>query len=240
METTMHDLDRTLTEMESGYDEFEMNGETSFDGEFEYGSDEFETEPEQSYSDNEGVFDETEEMDLASELLSVSDEAELEQFLGKLIKRAGRAAGRFVKSSAGQSLMGILKSAAKQALPMVSTALAGPLGGAVANQLTSLASDKFGLELEGMSPEDQEFEVARRYVRFAGAAAGNAARQPGMNGRDAAVQAARRFAPGFLRANRGNGNVARSNSGGSYDMSYGNVRSGKWIRRGRKILLLGV
>ncbi len=236
----MHDLDRTLTEMESGYDEFEMNDEISFDGEYEYGSEEFETEPEAAYSENEGVFDETEEMDLASELLSVSDEAELEQFLGKLIKRAGRAAGRFVKTSAGQSLMGILKNAAKQALPMVSTALAGPLGGALAGQLTSLASDKFGLELEGMSPEDQEFEVARRFVRFAGAAAGNTARQPGVNARNATVQAARRFAPGFLRGNRGAANPARSDQYASFGASYGNARTGKWIRRGRKILLLGV
>jgi hypothetical protein len=62
----------------------------------------------------------------------------------------------------------------------------------------------FGIETEGLSGADQEFEVMRRFVRFAGAAAGRAARAPrGVNpraiARSALVRAARRLAPGILR-----------------------------------------
>ncbi len=39
------------------------------------------------------VFSETEEMELASELLAVQSEQELERFLGDLISRAGQAVG---------------------------------------------------------------------------------------------------------------------------------------------------
>ena len=48
---------------------------------FEY---EFESENSES-----GVFNESEEMELAAELLEVRDEAELEQFLGSLFKKIG-------------------------------------------------------------------------------------------------------------------------------------------------------
>ena len=78
--------------------------------------------------------------------------------------------------------------------------LAPGVGGAIGSKLAAAAGNLFGLELEGMSPEDQEFEVARRFVRFAGAAARNARRS--RNPRAALTAAARRFAPGFLRRRR--------------------------------------
>src|SRR5215204_4525844 len=153
-------------------------------------------------------FNETQEMELAAELLSVSNEQELEQFLGNLIKSAGQAAGSFVRSPVGQALGGVLKNAARQALPIVGGAIGsyvgGSTGGDVGRQLATTAGRVFGLELEGLSGEDQEFEVARRFVRFAGAAAGRAAVAPRNvppqhAARAAAVGAARRFAPGLLR-----------------------------------------
>ena len=78
---------------------------------FEY---EFESGAAQSESE---VFNEAEQMELAAELLEVRDEAELEQFLGSLIKKAGSALGKIVKSPVGQAIGGFLKSAAKKALP---------------------------------------------------------------------------------------------------------------------------
>ena len=42
-------------------------------------------------------------MELAAELLGVASEAELDRFLGDLIKKAGRAVGQFVKSPVGNS-----------------------------------------------------------------------------------------------------------------------------------------
>ena len=153
-------------------------------------------------------FNETQEMALAAELLSVSNEHELEQFLGSLIKSAGRAVGSFVRSPVGQALGGVLKDAARQALPIVGGAIGSAVGGAtggdIGRKLASSAGRVFGLELEGLSGEDQEFEVARRFVRFAGAAAGRAAQAqrtmpPRQAARSAVVAAARRHAPGLLR-----------------------------------------
>ena len=153
-------------------------------------------------------FNETQEMALAAELLSVSNEQELEQFLGGLIKSAGRAVGSFVRSPVGQALGGVLKDAARQALPIVGgaigSAVGGTSGGDIGRKLATTAGRVFGLELEGLSGEDQEFEVARRFVRFAGAAAGRAAvaprnMPPRQAARSAVVGAARRHAPGLLR-----------------------------------------
>src|SRR6185369_2987197 len=70
---------------------------------------EYDFEAENSES---GVFNESEEMELAAELLEVRDEAELEQFLGDLIKKAGSAIGKAVKSPIGQAIGDVLKAAA--------------------------------------------------------------------------------------------------------------------------------
>ena len=64
------------------------------------------------------VFSEAEQMELAAELLEIQNEAELEQFLGSLIKRAGSAIGKVVNSPIGKAIGGALKSAAKVALPI--------------------------------------------------------------------------------------------------------------------------
>lgn len=175
------------TSGEAQGESFEMNGETS------------------------GELNETQEMELAHELLEVSNEQELNMFLGKLIRGAGRAIGNFAKSPIGQSIGGALKAVAKKALPIAGGALGtfvgGPLGGMVGGKLGSLASNLFELELEGLSPEDQEFETARAYVRFANGAAGRAAvlqrQRPGAPAsavaRQALAGAARQHAPGLLR-----------------------------------------
>ena len=101
-------------------------------------------------------------MELAAELLGVANEQELDRFLGSLIQKAGRAVGQFVKSPTGQALGGILKGAAKQALPVVGSALGGYLGGEkgaqMGGQLASAAGRVFGLELEGLSPEDRNLK----------------------------------------------------------------------------------
>jgi hypothetical protein len=223
----MHDIDRT--QLESSFDALE-SGEAEITEELEFA-------PEEEL---EGPFDEAEEMELAADLLEITDEAELDQFIGKLIKRAGRAAGQFVKSSTGRALGGILKDAAKKALPVIGGALGGYVapkigtsakrGRKFGTQVASGAGALFGLELEGLSPEDLEFELARGFVRFAGAAAKQAAQAPaGLSppaaAKTAAVAAARRFAPGML---------------GSAGAAIGAGQSGRWIRRGRVIVLFGV
>jgi hypothetical protein len=235
----MHDIDRTLSEYQP---EFEAPGADEFEFEFEF------EEGQSEFEDSEsGVLDETEEMELAAELLSVSDEAELDQFLGGLFKKIGRRVGKFVKSPIGRKLGGFLKSAAKKALPIVGgavgTAFGGPVGAALGKNAGAAAGQIFGLELEGLSHEDQEFETARRFVRFAGEAAKNAtqtsaAADPQMAAKAATIAAAKKFAPGLLRpaGGRNGGGMMDAGGGGSG----GSGRSGRWLRRGRKIVLMGV
>jgi len=160
----------------------------------------------------EEVFSEIEEMKLAAALLEVSDEAKLDRFLGNLIGQAGQAVGRFVSSPTGQALSGILKNTAKQALPIVERALSRYVGmdsgTQIGEQHTSEAGRIFGLELEGLSPEDKEFEVAKRFVRFGGAAVKHAISTPitadsREMAKKAIVQAAQRHAPGLLRVGLG-------------------------------------
>ena len=99
----MHDLDRT--QLESGIDALEAD-HFEFPGEYEA----------LGYSAFESPFNEDEEMMLATELLSITDEAELDQFLGKLLKGAWRGI-RKVGSVVGRiarPLGGILKGVAKR------------------------------------------------------------------------------------------------------------------------------
>jgi hypothetical protein len=175
----------------------------------------------------ESPFSESEEMELAAELLQITDEAELDQFLGKLIKGAWRG----IKKIGGKILRplgGVLKIVAKKALPYLAgaagTFFGGPAGGAIAAKLGSMVSKALEAELEGLSPEDQEFEMARRFVRLAGAAARQAAlTPPGIDPQAAANNA-------VLAA-------ARQQISG---LSNGRPQSGRWHRRGRTIVLVGI
>ncbi len=226
----MHDLDRTMgrTNMESEFAGYQ--GEEEFEYEAE-GEEEFEYEGEEEFE----VLHEEEVDELASELLGVSNEEELEQFLGGLIKKVGSAAGKFIKSPVGRKLGGMLKGVAKKALPIAGQALgnlvAPGVGGAIGGQLASAAGSMFGLELEGLSYEDGEFEVAKQYVRLAADAANTAAHAPaGADPRAVASQAvhgaAQKFAPGLLAG-------AGKASGAS------GASSGRWVRKGRRIVVYG-
>ena len=148
---------------------------------------------------------EAQEIQLASELLEISSEEELEQFLGSLIKKVGG----FVKGPIGQALGGVLKSVAKRALPFVGGALGSfvpGIGTAIGTKLGSMASGLFEMELESMPQEQAEFEVARRIVGLTAAAARSAAQarpRPGVSphtiARAAIATAARAYAPGLQR-----------------------------------------
>lgn len=210
----MHDIDRT---------QFEMGWETD-----EYESDEFGFEAEyEAYGETamESVLSEADEMELAAELLEVSDEAELDQFIGNLIKIVSSPFKNIIKSPQGRMLGGALKGIAKKVLPITRDAL-GPAAGQM-----------FGLELEGMSAEDQEFEVARRYVRLVSEATTRVAMAAPTESPQAVVQQAlanvvEMRAPGLLNESR-NGNAeipARQHS----------PHSGRWVRKGHTIILIGV
>jgi hypothetical protein len=180
---------------------------------------------------------EAQETELASELLEVSTEQELEQFLGDLMRGAARAAGAFIRSDTGRALGGVLRDATKQALPIVGRAVGqwvSPTGGDTGARIGNAVGVAFGLELEGLSGESQEFEVARALIRFADAAARQAAITPRVVPapvavRRAVITAASEHAPGLLAG------VAPGVRGDRYGTR--GRRSGRWIRRGRKLVI---
>jgi hypothetical protein len=208
----MHDIDRTMFE----------SGEI---GELEFGELEL------------GEVGELETM-LASELLEITNEQELDRFIGNLFSTVTGAARRFAGSDTGRALGGILKQAAGKALPVIGRGVAGAINPAYADlgaRVGASASSLFGLELEGLSMEDREFEAARAFVRFAADATRQAASAPpgsppGAVASQAAASAAARFAPGLSPvAHRPVGRYRGRTS-----------RSGRWVRRGNTITLFGL
>jgi hypothetical protein len=221
----MHDLDRTLHALESE-DAFEAD---ELDPEI-FG------EAEISGWTGEGPLSEEEELDLAGELLTLSSDAELDQFLGKVFKKAAKG------------FKTVFKPLAKTLLPIAGRVagsfIGGPVGGALGGKLGSLASNLFEVDLEGLSLEDQEVEVAKRFVRLASAAAQEAALAPASAdpvaaSRAAVATAARTHAPGLLRRAGVQGSAASSTTPCACGGHGGRRRTGRWIRRGRKIILLG-
>jgi len=251
----MHNLDRTLFETESaayengtretGAPELEqedflgilgsmLGGETAGSGEYESES--------------------STELESAARLLEVRDEAELDRFIGDLFSSAVGAARNFAGSPTGKALGGIVKKATKEALPVVGRGIGGWLSpdyadtGARAGQAVG---DLLGLELEGLSNEDREFETARALIRFARTACRNAAQAPPGAppqevARRAAVAAARQHAPGLLAGATSStpapsGSAARTSGrpAAAGDPSHRSAaRSGRWIRQGNSIVIL--
>jgi hypothetical protein len=225
------------------------------------------------------VFSEGQEMDLAAGLLGTNNEAELDQFLGDLISKAGQAVGKFVSSPTGQAIGGLLKGAAGKLLPMAGQALGsylgGPTGGQIGSQLASTAGGLLGLNSEAEAAE-REFEAARTIVRLAGDAVKNAAAAPPTANpiavaQAAMIEAAKAHAPALLAptpapltatplapsapqkeayypygsGQSGGGQPSFGGPfggpgyGGPQDSGIGRQVSGRWIRRGNKIVLLG-
>ena len=232
----MHDIDRTQAEMEWG-------GNGAFEAEaFEFGG-------SGGYA-GETIFNEADQMELASQLLEVTDEQELDQFLGDLLKKATQVVGKVLPSSLTNQLGGMLKGIAKKYLPVAGAALgniiAPGVGGAVGGQAASQIGSLFGLELEGLSMEDQEFEVARQFVKLAGDAVNEAAQMPQtgsppQTAQQALTAAAQQHAPGLLsQGARPNGTSGYQLYASAQNTGHPRRHSGRWYRRGNRIVLLGV
>lgn len=239
-------------------DEYEAEADGEYDGEDEADG-EYDGEDEREYEDEygESPLSEEEELELASELLEVSNEAELDHFakrklypkaLGRhrkaakyrgkhrrpkyrgrhrkdAVKAHARARG-FARSRHGKGFGSMFKRFAKKALPIagsivkaglpvvgtvVGDALAGPVGGTLGgfagDVVGDVVGDIFGFELEGLSPEERDLEVARQIVRLGATAARHAARAPrhvppDLAARRAFAAAAKLYAPGLLRRRR--------------------------------------
>jgi len=119
----MHDIDRTQLEAgyevpefaqeipELGAEQYEYPGEGGSVLETIFG----EVAGEGSYEAQELLempMPELMETQLASEFLEITNEEELDRFLGSLVKKAAGAVGKIVKSPIGQALGGVLKHGA--------------------------------------------------------------------------------------------------------------------------------
>jgi hypothetical protein len=218
----MHDLDRTWFETDEQESEYE--GEQAL--ETLLGAEIGEVTGNELH--------ESQELELASELLGLASEQELEQFLGNLLRSTAGATNRFIRSPTGRQLTGVLRQTAKKTLPIVGRAAGEwirPGGGGPGTSVASGLGSLFGLELEGLSAEDRELEVARGFVRFAADAARRAVTAPVGASPDRVVRssvaaAAQQHAPGLLT--------------GTPPARRGQRRSGRWSRRGNSIIIHGV
>lgn len=188
----------------------------------------------------ESPFSEAEELELAAELLSVSSEEELDQFIGKFFKRIGRGlkkAGRFIRRQVLPVLGKGLKTVAKAALPIAGKVLGSfipvpGVGTAIGGAIGTAVSKALELEFGGLNAEEADLEAARRFVRMAATATQQAAASsPEIDAEvvvnEALMTAARKHLP-YLR-------LSESKRVGLA----GTTHQGRWIRRGRQIVVLG-
>jgi hypothetical protein len=252
----MHDIDRAAYEtvLHLGEDEGSFGEDEGSFGEDEADSREYEAGgPATRAGPGRGMpnLDEATEVQLASELLETQSSGELDRFLGDIFSRAastvGQAARALAGSDTGRALGGILQDAARQSLPVLGRAagqwLGGSAGGDIGAGVASAAGDYFGLELEGLSEQEAEFEASRAFVRFVWAAALLAAsgprdQPPSAVARRAVAEAARRYAPGLLPWFQG-GDRRRA-TGFARGRGTNGGAEGRWQRRGGSIVLLDV
>jgi hypothetical protein len=195
----MHDLDRTLRTYDS------------------------ESANEMQLEDHEwtGEMSQEEELELAQELLTLSGEAELDEFFKKLLKTAGKYA----------------KPLAKKLLPIagkVAGAYFGPLGSQIGGKLGTLAANLFEVD-ETLPPAERELEMAKQVIRLSCTAAKHAGSAPPNAdpirvASGAVMQAAREMTAGNGNANGIAGSsVARRRP----------PASGRWVRRGNRLHIFG-
>ena len=144
------------------------------------------------------VFNNVNTMSLAIDLLEVNTKPQLDAAVRRIVRRAGETVGRPLNEPVAAALSDLLEVAARHALPKQFVA---PIG---TNTDARTKGRFFGIELEGLSPEDQEFETAKAFVRFASEATRRAASvserlSPRTAAHLASLQSARRYAPGWPR-----------------------------------------
>lgn len=181
---------------------------------------------------NEGNVDRSSEYELefGTDLLEISNERELGNFFADVVMKVSGKGSQILRSPLGRKLVDTLKYAARPVLPIRSNATSGPainaLGVTTVNDLELKAAKIFGLELEGLSPEDKEFEVAQQFIRFAmdtikRATESEIPGDPQRTVENALAQAARQHAPGLL-------------AHGTQDLP----SNGRWVRKGSHIIVI--
>jgi hypothetical protein len=203
-------------------------------GEFEFEYESFET----------GEMSEQEELEFAMELLSVQNEYEMEQFLGKLVRSVGRGL-----KAVGKIALPALKSLAKVALPIAGKALGSfiPIPGVgtmIGGAIGQAAANALELEFAGVDPGQADIEKARRIVRIArstvrdlSAAAGPAPTESTV--RAALTSAVQRNIPGVNLAAMRPAAPTGMRSAPATSAAAAAGASGRWWRRGNSIVIEG-
>jgi hypothetical protein len=195
------------------------------------------------------VYDrEMEDSELAQELLTIQNEAELDHFLGGVFRSAWRGAKSLYNSSLGRQIrsqaVSGLKSYAQKALPGLGRSVGGRLFGQTGAQYGGQLGDFAAQQLGGQQQE----EVARMLIKTARDASRRIAHHA-VSGRPVnagvvkghIIQAAKRWMPqsqsdlSFLRG----GGFSRYMDREDADAP-SSPNSGTWIRQGNKIVLKGV
>jgi len=142
-------------------------------------------------------FSAIEELDLASHFLEAGRGPGIARLLRFIVWRARKGRGPGINPALENALVSRLSRAA--------TLVRDALRPIAATRRPNLSPDSiFGAELEGLSPEDRELEVARRFVRFANAMSRAAMAAGATAAPDAAALraerlTANRLAPGLAR-----------------------------------------
>lgn len=194
-------------------------------------------------TDMEMPFNENEELALAHEFLSVSNEQELDYFLGNLLRRAWGGIKRFAASPQGQKIGSLvksnLKSTARNLIPQVGAQvgnyIGGNQGGAMGQSLGNWVNNRFLKETDFEDYEDNEscsckkpaLKTARKFVRYAGHVAKKASTAPKNVSPVKVVKVAVKTANRKIAAVRPVKKV------------HGSQQRGSWVKRGNRIVLLG-
>jgi hypothetical protein len=186
-----------------------------------------------------GNLSDVDQAELAVDLLNVANETELDRFIDRLMHRTSQAVGGRIREPVAQGLKDIFRTSAAKAMPQAARTpalrtVSGERAAENGARFAQVASRFFGLELEGLSPEDQELEIAKAFVRLAYEAVKNAAAMPARlpaqtAAQLAAMKAAKKLAPGLLRKLAGTESKSRAPGVSS---------TGRWVRRGRNIILI--
>ena len=188
-------------------------------------------------ADHEAVLPETAEIAVAAELLDTVNDADLDHVLSGIIGAAARQAGGRLAPETAQLLRAIVKRALRWVLPQAGR-IPTLTRGRGTPSVRAAAGRLFGIELEGLSPEDMELASTRRAIRFARSAAQRASRAsrrlpPRLVATRSALGAARRWAPGLLPVSSARPALTVR----APPLPESDGRPGKWVRHGDNILV---
>ena len=163
----------------------------------------------------------------------MTNETELEAFLGRLVDDVARGSGGRISADSARASDGGPQADGRADVADAddrvrrrhrARAMAG-------RSPVSTAARVYGLELEGLSAEDRDFEIARQFIRFAEAAA--------RRGGEPTVSAPDRRC--CQRGGRGRRAGVRTRAAASPARDPDRpAASGPWVRRGNTIVLIGL